>query len=185
MAARPIGVAVEAGSAGSQVAVAMSGAVDAFSQLVPGCRSLLSPCISIRLGTLNASRHLPVPSHQMPACLPGRPSCPARARLLACSSDARAPALGLPRSWRDAFGLRTRGGSYLVQPDGSLECSRSSYPPPQLEADGQSSSHTAGLPPAGGGHLERYAGMGMPLSRTIGLAVSESVLLLAPPLPAS
>lgn len=190
MAARPIGVAVEAGSAGSEVAVAMSGAVDAFSRLVPGCRSLLSFSISFRIATLNFPRHIPVTSaHQIPACLPAylpcRPCCHARggARFALLTHVLRLVAT--PDAGAMLFGLRMRGGSYLVQPDGSLECSRSSYPPPQPEAHGQSSWHAAGLPHAAGGHLERYANMDMPLSHTMGLAVSERVLLLVPPLPAS
>ena len=48
--ARPLGVAVTQAARGAQVTVAMSGAVDVFAGLVPGCRYVVDPDGSLRCG---------------------------------------------------------------------------------------------------------------------------------------
>jgi hypothetical protein len=59
--ARPVGVAIKSAASGASVPVAMSGAVDIFDRLVPGCRSLPS------------SLHVSVTNH-LPTCLSLRPA---------------------------------------------------------------------------------------------------------------
>jgi len=53
--ARPVGVAIKSAASGASVPVAMSGAVDIFDRLVPGCRYVVEPDGSLQCGEIPSS----------------------------------------------------------------------------------------------------------------------------------
>ena len=121
--ARPVGVAIKSATGGTSVPVAMSGAVDVFDRLVPGCRSFSS---------LNLAR-----------C-----AILAREALTPVRTPASAPSpltLG-PAHWRfcPLTLLFAQLYRYLVDPDGSLRCGEMPSSDGGLKAS-DSVSHPLGL----------------------------------------